>query len=689
MQEILSLEDPSGVSSAPCESSPRLLLGELLVSRGTVAIDQVREAQAVQRQKGGRLGEVLIALGYLSEETLCEALASQFSIPFMRLDGIRPDESLRQLVNPVYAARNLVVPIASIGKELTIALGDPTKHLCIADLTAMTGMRVAPILARPSEVRAVYKLLYGRDVDDENLRRMVSTTEACFGEGSGAALAGAEEPDPASQELASSRESIDLEVEEDSAATLSSRYTVSMEDSPVVLDIAQALIAQALAQRASDVHLEIDPSGPHLRYRIDGILYERTLGPLHAQFRANYRSVLARLKVVANLDIAEKRRPQDGSFRMRTRRNGAITLVDFRIATLPTRFGETMVIRILDPSAARHTMKTLGFSEEIRVGFERLLTRSSGIVLVTGPTGSGKSSTLYAALRAIYRPGIKILTVEDPVEYTHPGICQSEVNTTIDNTFARYLRSFLRNDPDVIMVGEIRDAETAQMVLHAAGTGHLILTTLHSNNSTASIQRLRELVDDVNMLSSSLLGVVAQRLVRLNCPFCSETYQPGSEVVRELFDDRIPDREWIRGGGCEQCNNTGFAGRIAVGELWIPSPAEILLINKGADFEEIREFALGRMRGLGEDGLRKVMEGKTTLEEVLRILPFDEVRRARDLCCGAGGFFGRHPAPPPEAPDLRSVETAALEDSWIEPGVGAESARPIEESIAPQGREAA
>jgi type II secretory ATPase GspE/PulE/Tfp pilus assembly ATPase PilB-like protein len=290
-----------------------------------------------------------------------------------------------------------------------------------------------------------------------------------------------------------------------------------------------------------------------------------------------------------------------------------------------------MVIRILDQRKAPKSLDSLGLSPLICREFLAVLSRPSGIVLVTGPTGSGKSTTLYAALRTLYSPRIKIVTAEDPIEYTHPGICQTEVNADIGNTFARYLRSFLRQDPDIIMVGEIRDAETAEMALRAAQTGHVLLSTLHSINSTASVRRLLDLEMDPNSITSTLNGVLAQRLIRRNCSQCSEPYTPDPKILRDWFGSSAPPKvEWVHGRGCSACNDTGFSGRIAVNELWVPSPEEGILINKDAHAEDLRREALTHTKNLAEDALLKISAGESTLEEGLRLVPYEDIVDLRE-----------------------------------------------------------
>jgi type IV pilus assembly protein PilB len=317
-------------------------------------------------------------------------------------------------------------------------------------------------------------------------------------------------------------------------------------------------------------------------------------------------------------------------------RAGQEVKIDFRISIVPGYFGENVVLRVLDSRKAPKSIDELGFSVRINEAFHKLLTRNTGILLVTGPTGSGKSTTLYGALMTCYRPGIKILTAEDPIEYVYEKITQCEVNRKIDNTFAKYIRAFLRQDPEVIMVGEIRDSETAEMAFRAAQTGHLVLSTLHTNDAVGSVTRLLDLDVDPSLIASCLLGVVSQRLVRKVCPSCKTQYKPSAELLKEFFDAAPLGVRWIKGKGCPRCNHTGYSGRMAVAELWTPSDKDIILINKRKDIEDLRNSAYRTTLSMAEDALEKLSAGKTNLEELIRTLPFSNISRFRQV---ADPFF--------------------------------------------------
>jgi type II secretory ATPase GspE/PulE/Tfp pilus assembly ATPase PilB-like protein len=624
----------------------RLPIGEMLVQAGHLDHAQLHQALMTQKRDGGRVGEILLRLGLVKEDVLYGFLASQFNLPYVPVGGSTPQLGLRQFVGKAYAAQNRLVPVSLVGRRLTVAMSDPGLRGCAEELRRTTGLEIVPVLTSPSDLAAFFGALYGETLEEVLSGRQKGSAAA---EPAGARNATAGKADASAErgahdaaaETAVAAPAVDLEVvEEEKIDFAKSKYQATVEDSPVVQTLVQTIISRALTLGASDIHLEADVAGPRLRFRVDGLLREHPLGGQQDEvLRVNYRSVISRIKILAHMDIAEKRRPQDASFRMVTRRAGRVSTVDFRIATLPGRFGEGMVIRILDELKAPRALESLGLSPDVQAAFTALINRPMGIILITGPTGSGKSSTLYAALRTIHRPELKILTVEDPIEFTHPGIVQAEVNTALENTFARFLRAFLRQDPDVIMVGEIRDGETAEIAVRAAQTGHLLMSTMHTNNSTAAAQRLLDLHDDPNGLASVLVGVMAQRLVRKVCPKCMTQYDPAPATLREWFSEPPRDARWMRGRGCEACDGSGFSGRVIVAELWIPSAYEITLINRRASGEEIRKEALQRMPNLAEDALRKAQAGLTTLEEAFRVVPYEDIQHIR-----ASGILRPSPA---------------------------------------------
>jgi type IV pilus assembly protein PilB len=331
------------------------------------------------------------------------------------------------------------------------------------------------------------------------------------------------------------------------------------------------------------------------------------------------------------VDIAERRRPQDGRFHGRFMKDTKEVKIDFRVSVVPGYYGENIVLRILDPRNAPTSIDQLGFSQKFNDGFHQLLKNNTGIFLATGPTGSGKSTTLYGALMTSYRPGIKILTAEDPIEYIYDRITQCQVNSRIGNTFAEFIRAFLRQDPEVIMIGEIRDPETAQMAFRAAQTGHLVLSTLHTNDAISTITRLLELDVEADLIASCLLGVLSQRLVRQICVHCKEEYLPPKGLLKEFFSVPPPNLRWYKGQGCSQCSHTGYNGRVAVGELWTLSEQDSFLLNKQADLDSLRKSSRGNTILMAEDVMEKLQEGKTTLEELLRTLPYSKIYQFRNF----------------------------------------------------------
>jgi type II secretory ATPase GspE/PulE/Tfp pilus assembly ATPase PilB-like protein len=393
--------------------------------------------------------------------------------------------------------------------------------------------------------------------------------------------------------------------------------------------IVQRLLALAIEQRCSDMHIETLSNRIGIRFRIDGLLQAPQLGDIEAACNQLGREMISRFQILAKLDIAERRRPQDGSFRVRVTRKGMETAVDFRVSVLPSYTGESVVMRVLDRSGAPRSIDGLGFSADVTSNLLQILKQPAGIFFVTGPTGSGKSTTLYASLMTVYRPEIRILTAENPIEYVYEQFSQSEVNERIGNTFATYLRGFLRHDPDVIMVGEIRDEDTASMALRAAQTGHLVLSTLHTSTAAGCVPRLTDLGVDGNLLASSLLGVLSQRLVREVCSGCRVPHTPPPELLREFFGGRAPHAQWMTGRGCTACHFSGYKGRLAIAELWMPTEQDVLLISKGAQFDEIRESSRQGTISMGRDVINRLCEGRTTLEELIRVLPYEHVAEFR------------------------------------------------------------
>jgi type IV pilus assembly protein PilB len=571
----------------------RSRLGETLVKGRIITAEQLAIAVSEQKKLGLRLGETLMKLNYITEEGLRRALSSQLSIPFVDLNAYALDPRLTKLINRNYAKKHLVVPVCMNGDTITLAMEDPTDTAIVEEIRSFTGCAVAVVTSTYETLRRAFRRLYedGGGVDEETPQKLEMINDVA-------------RPEPV--------------VGED--------LTEAKQADAVVRD----LVTVALENRASDIHLEAIDYRMRARFRIDGELRELSLPALQESLGRNGRSIVSRIKILGNLDIAEKRRPQDGSFRVRIQRNGQITPADCRISIVPGYYGENVLIRLLDQRNARTEVRQLGFSTQITDRLVEVLRRPTGIVLITGPTGAGKSTTLFAALMTIYRPGVKILTVEDPIEYVCDRFTQCEVNERVGNTFSNYLRAFLRHDPDVVMIGEIRDQESAELALRAAQTGHLVLSTLHTNSAVGALNRLLDLDVDRGVITSSLLGVVAQRLVRKNCEHCRKEWKPSESFLRELFGGPGPSIPWYRGEGCERCHFTGCSGRMLVGELWVPSDNDILLVNKGVPFDEIIASSRLNTVSMAEDVRDRLRAGSVNLEEIVRTLPYSSLYKFRE-----------------------------------------------------------
>lgn len=573
----------------------RSRLGEILVKSGAITPDQLTAALDEQKRTELRLGEVLIKLNYVTEEILRQALCTHLSIPFVDLNAYGLDQRLTKLINRNYAKRHLVVPVCMGVNTLTLAMEDPTDVAIVEEIRSFTGFAVNVVTSTHQTLQRAFWRLYDKEMGEPG---SASKTEVVVGDA----------PSEAG--------------EENSEAT---------QADAIVRD----LMAEALDHRVSDIHLEMIDFRMQARFRIDGELRPLTVPSLADALARSGRSVVSRIKILGNLDIAERRRPQDGSFRLQIQRGGQVETADCRVSVLPGYYGENVLIRILDQRNAPTAVTQLGFSPQITDKLLPLLRRPAGIVLITGPTGSGKSTSLFASLMTLYRPGLKVLTVEDPIEYVCERFTQCEVNERIGNSFSALLRAFLRHDPEVIMVGEVRDEASAELAFRAAQTGHLVLTTLHTNDAVSAINRLLDLGVDRNVITSSLLGIVAQRLVRKNCEPCRTAQWPSQAILDAFFASRIPDVRWYRGKGCQRCSFTGYSGRTPVAELWVPSDQDVLLINKGAPFDEIVASARASTTTMAEDVRDRLRAGLTNLEELVRTLPYPSLAKLREP-----GFLG-------------------------------------------------
>jgi type IV pilus assembly protein PilB len=586
----------------------RSKLGELLVKSKAISASQLEAALAEQRRWKQTLGEVVVRLKFVTEEQMRRALCQQLHINFFDLDSIVLDRSLRALINPRFARKRLVVPIARVGQTLVVAMDDPTRTAVIDDLKASTGFDIEVITSTTASIRRALDQMYPSIVAPGATAPPITA-------------AGHTVPTIVGEPNILSFEEIDRLAEEKLT------YVDVHHAAEGTASMVRRLLRLAVEWGASDIHLEAVEHGIQTRFRIDGVLQGLDLEDLDELLNLNRGKLLSRLKILSKLDIAERRRPQDGSFRARLARDGQTSTVDFRISIIPGYYGESAVIRILDPRGLPQSVEGLGLRAPVALRLRQLLRSSTGLLLVTGPTGSGKSTSLFGALKSVYQPGIKVLTAENPIEYVCDSFRQHEVDERLGNTFATFLRSFLRHDPDVIMIGEIRDGETANLAFRAAQTGHLVLSTLHTNDAISALPRLLDLGVDANLIASSLLGVLSQRLAREVCSECRETYTPPRHLIEETLGTARVDFEWYRGAGCAACNYTGYRGRMILSELWTPNDADVVLINKGAPFEEVRESARKTTLSMADDVAEKLAQGRTNLEELIRALPHTALRQ--------------------------------------------------------------
>ncbi|MCA1036407.1 MULTISPECIES: GspE/PulE family protein [Bacillaceae] len=545
----------------------RRRLGDLLVDSGLISEEQLQQA-LTEKHKDQRIGDALLQRGYITEQQLIEVLEFQLGIPHVSLYRYPFDVKLFSMVPKDLAKRNLIIPLKKEGEKLFVAMADPMDFYTIDDLRLSTGFHVEAAIATKDDILRAINKYYDMDEGFEELL----------------------DASPGTKELQDDK--------------------IADEDSPIVRLVNQ-ILGNAASMKASDVHIDPQETKVAVRYRIDGVLRTERVLPKHMQ------SVLtARIKIMANLDITEHRVPQDGRIKI----NLDFHPIDLRISTLPTVYGEKIVMRLLDLGSSLNDMNKLGFNKLNLNRFTSMINKPTGIVLLTGPTGSGKSSTLYAALNQLNSEEVNIITVEDPVEYQLEGINQIQVNSNVGMTFAKGLRAILRQDPNIIMVGEIRDKETVEVAIRASLTGHLVLSTLHTNDSLGSITRLLDMGVEPFLVASSLSGIVAQRLVRRVCRDCEEIQAPTKREI-EIFARRGMKVETIkRGRGCSSCNMTGYKGRIAIHEVLVIDDEMRRVIMNGESFSRLRELAIkNKTIFLIDDGLLKVKQGITTTEEVLRV----------------------------------------------------------------------
>jgi type IV pilus assembly protein PilB len=562
-------------------------LGELLVREKLISLQQLRRAQEEQTRSGKNLGYTLAKLGYISDNEITGFLSTQFRLPAISLDEYEIEADVTKLVARDMCDKHKIIPVSRSGSSLIVAMADPTNLHAIDDIKFLTGYNVEPVVASETAIQAAIERYYNVGPSYEEVMADLDL--------------GNEEID-----FSAAEEEINaLELEKASA------------DAPVVR-LVNVLLLNAIRKGASDIHVEPYEKRLRVRYRIDGVLHEEMSPPLKLK-----NALVSRLKIMSQLDIAERRLPQDGRIKLKI---GKGREMDFRVSVLPTMWGEKVVLRLLDKGNLQLDMTKLGFDVAPLADFQWAISQPWGMVLVTGPTGSGKTTTLYSALSDLNKPGVNISTAEDPVEYNLHGINQVQMHDEIGLNFAMALRSFLRQDPDIIMVGEIRDFETAEISVKAALTGHLVLSTLHTNDAPATISRLLNMGVEPFLITASVNLVLAQRLARRVCPECSHPVAVDLQSLTDLgaSPEQIETAKLARGAGCTVCNNTGYKGRIALYEVMKFTDDLKEMVLQGASTAELKAAAIRRgMSTLRASGIRKVLDGVTTAEEVLRVTMAD------------------------------------------------------------------
>lgn len=554
---------------------------DLLIRQGTISQEQLREAEQLSREQDMPIGDALVRLDYATGDSVSRALAEYHGLEFVDLAQIRIPEEVIELVPESVARENIILPISEDDDSLKVIVTDPFDIETIEKLRFILNRRVATAIASREAILEAINRYYGQ-IEGESADSML-------------------------QEFTDT--AIDFtETEEDD---MSQSETVDENSAPVVR-LVQLMIQEAVQLRASDIHIEPFEKTIRIRYRIDGVLIERDSPP-----RRLLGAVISRVKILSRLDIAERRRPQDGRIKVTVGEKE----LDLRVSIIPTNHGQSVVMRLLDKDNIKIGLRQLGLEDENFRTFQSLIRRPNGIVLVTGPTGSGKTTTLYACLNSLNRPDRKIITAEDPVEYYLPGINQVEVRHRIGLDFSRIIRSMLRQAPNIILVGEMRDAETAQMGIQASLTGHLVFSTLHTNDAPGAVTRMIDMGVPGYLVASSVIAVMAQRLVRVICGRCKQPHKPPESILRDagITPEMATDAQFSQGIGCQYCQKKGFRGRMAIFEIMTITPQIRELIFNNGTTTQIRHLAMKQgMKTLYADGIRKVLQGLTTLEEVYR-----------------------------------------------------------------------
>ena len=589
-------------------------LGELLVKKNFITPDQLKKASEDQRLKGGRLESALIRSGFIKEDELLSFLSAQYRVPSIKISKIEVNPNVIKLVPSSISKKYFIIPINRVGPKLTMAMADPSNIVVIDEIKFMTGFNVEPVVASETEIIDAIKKYYGGGGGVAGKGTVsFEATDYTLEEDKGAPTDGGvmleddfvdvDDFDALVHGAVDNVEVIDTQLELGETGEI---------EGPII-KIVNGILIKAIKLGASDIHFEPYEKTFRVRYRVDGVLRRDMLLPMQIR-----NAIISRLKIMARLDIAEKRLPQDGRIKLRMAKGREM---DFRVSSLPVLFGEKVVLRLLDKAALQLDMTKLGFEEDSLAEFQNSIHRPVGMILVTGPTGSGKTTTLYSALSELNKESENIMTAEDPIEYNFMGINQVQMHEEIGLTFASSLRSFLRQDPDIVMVGEIRDFETAQIAVQAALTGHLVLSTVHTNDAPGTITRLIDMGIEPFLISSAVILILAQRLIRKICMDCREQIKPPSQLLIDLGipPDEVKSFTVYKGKGCAICNGTGYKGRLGLYEVMTMKEEIKELVLARASASEIKKEAIRTgMKTLRQSGLAKIKDGMTTIEEVLR-----------------------------------------------------------------------
>jgi len=568
-------------------------LGEILIKEKIISSEQLNQALEYQKTNGGRLGNALVKLGFLSDDEVTAVLSRQYGVPSINLAYFEVDSNVIKLIPMETASKYQILPLSRVGSSLTVAMVDPTNVFAMDDIKFMTGFNIEPVVASETAITEAIKKHYG-SIEDVERKKEIEEIVSFIDEGQA--------------------ESVELEAEDESTLNLAALEKAA-EEAPVI-KLVNYILTDAVKRGASDIHMEPYEKEYRVRYRIDGMLATIMNPPTKLK-----DAIISRVKIMAKLDISEKRLPQDGRIMIRMMHNGKKKQLDFRVSVLPTLFGEKIVMRLLDKENLRLDMTKLGFESESLAKFQKAIFKPYGMVLVTGPTGSGKTNTLYSSIAQLNKPDTNIVTAEDPVEFQLPGINQVQMKEQIGLNFATALRSFLRQDPNIILVGEIRDFETAEIAIKAALTGHLVLSTLHTNDAPSTISRLMNMGIEPFLVATSVHLICAQRLARRVCQECKYDEELGPQVLIDagFTPEEAKTAKAYKGRGCAACSNKGYKGRTGLYEVLEVTDELRELILVGASALEIKRKAIEQgMLTLRRSGLIKVAAGMTTMEEVMR-----------------------------------------------------------------------